>query len=412
MDATFECVIYNYCMKSKHGLTLLVAFLLIGCQPSTPQTVTIIDGENIVTLETDERVPSAILAEAGITLAPDDRILVNGLHVSPELPFTNYPITLQLRRAVPITLSAPQGGQTIQTSAFTVGEALQEAGIQLRGRDKISQPIQSPVSSLQSPITIYQSLPLTITSNGKNIIITSSAQTVGEALADAGIPLVGGDYSLPSENEALPADGNIKVVRVSESVLLAQKPIPFTSELIASAEVPLDQTQILQPGETGLTMQRIRVRYEDGVEVARVTEDETVVRPPKNRVLGYGTKIEIKTAVVDGVSIEYWRAVEMYITSYSPCRSGGDRCYTGTSSGATVKKGVVGMRYDWYLVMGGQPLYIPGYGFATVEDVCGGCVGKPWIDVGYSDDDFVPWSSWVTVYFLTPVPANVIYVLE
>ncbi|HUG34861.1 MAG TPA: hypothetical protein VMJ90_08830, partial [Anaerolineales bacterium] len=107
-----------------------------------------------------------------------------------------------------------------------------------------------------------------------------------------------------------------------------------------------------------------------------------------------------------------WRAVQMFVTSYSPCRSGGDRCYSGTSSGANVQKGVAGMRYDWYLVMGGQQLYIPGYGFATVEDVCGGCVGKPWIDVAYSDNDYVPWSSWVTVYFLPPVPSNIMYTLE
>jgi 3D (Asp-Asp-Asp) domain-containing protein len=112
------------------------------------------------------------------------------------------------------------------------------------------------------------------------------------------------------------------------------------------------------------------------------------------------------------VTIEYWRAVQMYATSYSPCRSGGDRCYPGTSSGKTLQKGMVALRYSWYLAMGGQALFIPGYGFATVEDVCGGCVGKPWIDLGYSDDDYVPWSSWVTVYFLTPVPATIIYVLN
>ncbi|MCC6299722.1 MAG: G5 domain-containing protein [Anaerolineales bacterium] len=353
-------------MKPKHALALSFAFFLFACQPAASKTITIIDGENIISLQTDERVPAAILSEAGITLDPNDAILLNGIPTSPELPITNYPITLQIRRV-----------EDIQTP-----------------------PPQPPTTNI------------TITSNGKTITVDSSAQTVGEALAEAGIPLMGSDYSLPSEKEALPPDGKIKVVRVGESVLLAQKPIPFSSELIASAEVPLDQTQILQPGETGLTMQRIRVRYEDGVEVARFTEDETVVRPPKNRVLGYGTKIEIKTAVVDGVTIEYWRAVQMYVTSYSPCRSGGDQCYSGTSSGATVKKGVAGMRLDWYLAMGGQPLYIPGYGFATVEDVCGGCVGKPWIDVAYSDADFVPWSSWVTVYFLTPVPSNIVYVLE
>ena len=420
MDATFERVIYNSRMKIKHGLAFLFVFLLLGCQPSAPQTVTVIDGESISIVQTDERVPSAILAEAGISLAPEDRVLVNGVVVSAESPITNYPITLQIRRAVTVTLSTPQGLQTIQTSALTIGEALQEAGIQLRAEDAISQPLQSPVlrlgsgqvSSLQLPITIYQSHTITITSNNKTITVTSSAQTIGEALAEAGIPLTGDDYSIPSENEALPADGKIKVVRVSESVLLAQKPIPFTSELIASAEVPLDQTQILQPGEPGLAMQRIRVRYEDGVEVARVTEDEIMVRPPKNRVLGYGTKIEIKTAVVDGVTIEYWRAVNIYITSYSPCRVGGDRCSSITASGATAKKGVVGMRLAWYQVMKGQSLYIPGYGFATVADVCPGCVGKPWIDVAYSDDDYVGWSSWVTVYFLTPVPPNIVYVLD
>jgi uncharacterized protein YabE (DUF348 family) len=400
-------------MKFHHVWAPTFVFFLFACQPATSQTITIIDGENVITLQTDERVPSAILTEAGIALASSDSILLNGLPSSANSPISNSPVTLQIRRAVTVTLITPQGQQTIQTSAFTVGKVLQEAGIQLRASDSIDPPLNSPILQFSNPpITIYQLLPLTITSSNKTLTTTSSAQTVGEALAEAGIPLLGSDYSLPSENEALPLDGQIKVVRVSESVLLAQKPIPFTSELVASADVPLDQTQILQPGENGLTMQRIRVRYEDGKEISRVTEEETTVRPPKNRVLGYGTKIEIKTAVVDGVTIEYWRAVQMYVTSYSPCRSGGDRCYGGTSSGATVKKGVAGMRYDWYLSMGGQGLYIPGYGFATVEDVCGGCVGKPWIDVAYSDNDYQPWSSWVTVYFLTPVPANILYTLK
>ena len=392
-----------------------LAFLLFACQPAASQNVTIIDGDQILTLQTNERIPATILRQAGISITSNDAILLNGLPGARDHPISNSPLSssrliLQIRRALPVSLSTPQEQITLQTAAFTVGEAMQEAGIQLRAGDKISQPIQSPVSN--SPISITPSRQLKITANGRLLEFTTSAQTVGEALAGAGIPLVGGDYSLPSENESLPQDGQIKVVRVNEAVILAQKPIPFTSELIASADVPLDQTQVLHPGETGLTVQRIRVRYEDGNEISRVTEAETVARQPENRVVGYGTKVEIKTTVVDGATIEYWRAVQMYVTSYSPCRSGGDRCYNGTSSGATVQKGVAGMKLDWYLSMGGQQLYIPGYGFASVADVCGGCVGKPWIDVAYSDNDFVPWSSWVTVYFLTPVPANIIYVLE
>ncbi len=253
---------------------------------------------------------------------------------------------------------------------------------------------------------------MTVQTASGSVQFRSSAPSVGQALAAAGLPLAGLDYTLPAETDPLPADGLIRLVHVSESLVLAQKPIAFENEFLASSEVPLDQQQVLNPGQTGLSVSRIRIRYEDGQEISRQTESETLVRPPQNRVVGYGTKVEVKTASVDGVNIEYWRSVQMFATAYSPCRSSPDRCYSSTASGKPVKKGVVAFRTDLYAGMRGQPLYIPGYGRATVEDSCGGCVGKPWIDLGYSDSDYQQWGSWVTVYFLTPVPSNIIYVLE
>jgi uncharacterized protein YabE (DUF348 family) len=398
-------------MKLTRGLVLALALLLLACQPATSSTVTVIDGDQTITLQTNERVPSALLDQAGITLDPNDRLLLNGLPVEPNHKIAKLPITIQIRRAIGITIAAPDGEQELQSSAFTVGEALQEASIWLRAGDKIEPDLATPImNGMKIIVTAPRALSVSV--DGQVEQIHSSAQTVGEALAEAGIPLLGLDYSLPAEKDPLPSDGQVRVVRVHESLILAQKPIPFESELQASADVPLDQTQILQPGETGLTVQRIRIRYENGEEISRLTENETMVRPPETRILAYGTKVEVKTAVVDGKTIEYWRAVQMYATSYSPCRSGGDRCYPGTSSGKSVQRGVVALRYSWYLNMQGQELYIPGYGRASVEDVCGGCVGKPWVDLGFSDNDFEPWHTWVTVYFLTPVPANVIYVLE
>ena len=405
-------------MKSAGVLAVTLVFLLLACQPTSLPLVTILENDQITTLHSVERVPAALLNQAGITLNPRDRILLNGLPISPGQPITTYPATLQIRGATSLTITTPEGEKQIQSSAFTIGEALQEASIWLRAGDKVTLPLNFPIRRAEngevstSPVSILPSSDLAIRSSGITTQILSSAQTVGEALVEAGIPLIGLDYSLPAENEPLPADGQIRVVRVTESMQLTQKPIPFESELQASADVPLDQTQILQPGQPGLTVQRIRIRYEDGQEISRIIEDETLVRPPETRLMGYGTRIEVKTATVDGVQIEYWRAVQLYATSYSPCRSGTDQCHSGTSSGKSLRKGMVGLRQSWYLAMQGQRLYIPGYGFGSVEDVCGGCVGRPWIDLGFSDNNFEPWHSWVTVYFLTPVPAHVIYVLE
>jgi uncharacterized protein YabE (DUF348 family) len=385
----------------------------MASQPTSLPEVTIIDNDQVITFQTQERGPMALLDQAGITLNAGDLLLFNGFPIAPSQTIDENPITLQIRRAKTVFLITPDGQKhQFQTSAFTIGEALTEAGINVLANDKIDPPTNSRISN--SPFTIIHSssIELTITVDGKSIKSKTSARTVGEALAEAGIPLLASDYSLPSENKALPSNGQIKVVRVRESVLLAQKSIPFESQLVAAPDVPLDQTQILSPGENGLSVQRIRIRYEDGNEVSRLMEDETTVRPPKTRTLGYGTKVEVTTATVNGAQIEYWRAVQMYATSYSPCRLGTSTCGSTTASGKQLEKGMVALPTNLYLTMQGQRLYIPGYGFATVEDACGGCGGQPMIDLGYSDNDYQAWHSWVTVYFLTPVPQNIVYLFE
>jgi hypothetical protein len=77
-----------------------------------------------------------------------------------------------------------------------------------------------------------------------------------------------------------------------------------------------------------------------------------------------------------------------------------------------VKKGVVAVSPTWYSNMVGQQIYVTGYGKATIADLCNGCVGKLWIDLGYSDNDYVAWGNNVTIYFLAPPPANILYVLQ
>ena len=71
------------------------------------------------------------------------------------------------------------------------------------------------------------------------------------------------------------------------------------------------------------------------------------------------------------------------------------------------------MVYSWYLAFGGDQLYIPGYGYATVGDVGGGLPPSNhyWVDLAWTDADYQPMAGWTTVYFLTPVPTNLVYIL-
>ena len=397
-----------------------LGLLLISCQPqNSPAAITILDREQVHTLVTDERVPTELLTEARITLTPSDLLLVNGYPFPPELPLPPEIDTLQIRRAVTVTLVTPGGEQELVTAANTVGEALHQAGIQLYAADFIDPPANTSLSAGMQ-VTYRPSRELTVMTSTGSTVIRSSAGTVGAALAGAGIPLVGLDYSLPAESEALPIDGQIRVVRVSESITLIQKAIPFETETVSSADVELGTQEIVQPGENGLAVTRTRIRYEDGQEVSRVIEDESVVRPPQTRIVNTGTKIVVKTTTVDGVTIEYWRAYEMYATIYSPCNSGTGGCSYGTASGLKAGRGVVAVDPDMYGFLQGQRIYVPGYGFAVIGDVGGGYIVEEligvsryrWIDLGFDDNNIVDMSGWHTVYFLAPAPASVPPVMQ
>lgn len=408
-------------MKIIKWLICSLTFLLISCQPNTPSSITIIDGEKIYIVESIERVPLILLAQNGITPQPNDRVLLNGLPVAFDQSITSFPPTLQIRRAVTLTLNTSKGQQTLQTSALTVGQALSEAGYSLNKKDLIDPPAETPI--LQSLTVIYSpAQDLMIHMGDTTLTIRSAAGTVGEALAETGIPLMGLDTSSPldAEREAPPPDGQIRVVRVNETITIALQPIPFDVQFIESPDIPVGQEETVQPGLNGLAMVRTRIRYEDGKEVSRKEEDKTLIREPQTRIVKGGAQIVFAPLPVNGVPYDYWLATEMYATVYSPCASGTGGCSYGTASGARAGQGIVAVDYSIYSYLAGMQVYIPGYGVATIGDTGGGpiiesALGVPrtkWIDLGFNEGEMRNMTGWVTVYFLAPAPAEVPYFLK
>ncbi|MDH5507369.1 MAG: ubiquitin-like domain-containing protein [Anaerolineae bacterium] len=362
------------------------------------------DGQ-IFHLFTAERIPANLLALAEVPLYPGDRILFSGLAYSPDesLP-SAASYDLHVRRAVAVRIDLPGTGERLEFSsaAATLGEAVSDAGINLYVADKLDPPPSTP---LLAPLvaTLSRSRLLQIVFADQTLSIRSAASTIGQALAQAGLPLQGLDFSLPSPGQPLPQDGKVRVVRVQEQVVIKQQPLPFGVLLQPLPEVDIDTLQTVQSGEYGLEAQRLRVRYEDGIEVSSQVDAKWVAREPLPRIDGYGTKITIQSMNTPDGPIEYWRAHQFYATSYSPSRSGTSpdvSWYGHVYCGGLMKNGYVGV--DLKHVPCGTRLYIPGYGFAVAMDT--GNIAGAWIDLGYLDEDYVTWHQYVTVYFLTPVP--------
>ena len=396
-------------MRKLRAILFSCGLVLCSCQARSAATIAVVEAGQLRVLVTPERIPSRILAELGITLASNDLLLFNGEPIGRDAALAiSGSGTLQIRRPTSVSVN----GTRVDTAARTVGEVLSDSGMPLHAADSISPP---PGDSILGPLAIHYApaQELVIAADGQDTRVLSAAATVGAALAKAGFPLLGLDYSKPGETEPLPPDGRIQVVRVSESVVFSEKAIPFQSQFKQSADVELGQQQILQPGVPGLAMSRVRIRYEDGREVSRVTEAETVVRAPQDRITVQGTKIVVKTSTVNGVTIQWWLQLQMYATSYSPCESA--PCSYGTASGMRAGKGVVAVDPGLYAYLNGQRLYIPGYGPAVIGDLGGGYIVEQntgvsryrWIDLGFDDLSTGGMTGWVTVYFLAPAPATI-----
>jgi len=351
-----------------------------------------------------ERLPEQLIRQAGLEIGPGDQLLSQGQSYPIDLAFAdNTPtISLQINRAVAFSLVDAAQTYTLSSNAATLGAALWEAGISYTAADRLIPPASTPLhAGLEA--SLQRARPVIIHTLAGDVLHYTTPATVGAALVDAGLALQGLDYSLPAPEENIPADGQIRLVRVREEVLIEQTPLPFETQYQPVADLEIDNQTIIQTGEYGLTAHRVRVRYEDESEVSRSVESEWVARQPQPRIVGYGTMIVKRTAVVDGVTIEYWRALTMWATSYYPAETSNT-----TASGLPLQKGVaaVDIRYIPFYTR----MYVPGYGEALAADTGGSIIGR-WIDLGYSDEDWVSWHSYVTVYFLWPPPDNVVWII-
>jgi uncharacterized protein YabE (DUF348 family) len=373
-----------------------------------------IDGR-VQTLRTATRAAENIVGEAGIRLYPGDRVWVDGL---PSQQLHDHPFVKErIRIERGYNLNVEEGGarRIVRSASPTLGGALWESGTRLRSADVVS-PGSGTALTGSTGLHFDPARQVRITAGDTQVVSWATGVSVGDALASAGVPLVGLDYPEPSIDSPVPASGAIRVVRVSEAMEYQGELLDFKTRWEGSDQLEIDHQRILDTGEAGLRQTRARVRYEEGAATSRIDEPQWVAVPPRDRIMGYGKKIVVRTLDTPSGPLEYWRAVSMYATSYYPCGSGvPGKCFYGTSSGARVAKGIAAVTLPWFLSMRGQNVYVPGYGRAVFADVGGGIEGRFWIDLAYgSKEEYVSWHHWVTVYFLTPVPpeGSIVWVLQ
>lgn len=350
------------------------------------------DGEMVYEVYSADRLPAQHLLDASVQWTTASRLLWNGeaVDIDTELPAAEAYI-LEITRS----------------TGETVLESLWADGVNLSNVDELSRPWYADATS---DMNVKTARPISVQVDGQTVTGFSGAETVGEALNALNLSLQALDRTQPALTAPIPEDGKIQIFRRHETVELQSTYTGYGSQMQPDPELALDGRSLISPGQSGVQVSRVRSIYEDGQLLDTVTDATWQASTPQDEIIGYGQLINTWTIDSEYGPLEVYREVSMYATSYHPCAFS-DGCHYTTRNGCTLEKGVVAVAAEWYPYMVGQYVYIPGYGKGVVCDSGWGIEGRYWIDLGYADEDFINWHSYVPVYFLTPVPETVLWVL-
>ena len=87
-------------------------------------------------------------------------------------------------------------------------------------------------------------------------------------------------------------------------------------------DLEIDQRALVSSGVAGIRRKLSRLTMENGSVVSERPAGEWLIQTPIDELIGYGTKIVVRTMDTPEGPIEYWRVVTMRATAYTAATSG------------------------------------------------------------------------------------------
>lgn len=285
----------------------------------------------------------------------------------------------------------------VRTMKSTVGEVLDQNGIEVSPDDYISAALDTKLQRMKAnQIQIKRAVPVKVLADGRELTLMTYKDTVAEALAMSTVKLSDMDKLWGVKpDDKIQKDMTIRVIRVMEELVSEKTAIPF--QVVTRKNDRLDQgtERVVKEGREGVREKQYKVVFEDGVEIARQLIKDAVALAPINRLVEQGTVLNHKTS--RGDIIRYSKVMNMRATAYTASfkdtgKHPGDPGFGITRSGMKARKGVIAV--DPRVIPLGTRVYvevagkIADYGYAIAGDT-GGAIKGDLIDLYFDSQDFV-----------------------
>lgn len=356
-------------------------------------TVVVRRGVNL-TVEEAGQTKSGLVAYQGDTveqaLLENSIVLKEDDEVSPSRDTViDNDTWVEISRSCQVVVIADGKTKTVTCTGGTVADALEKAKVTVGEEDSLNYELDKPLFD-KMHIRVTRMMKIQITADGKTKEYETSAQTVGAALEKCGVKL-GEDDRVEPERTAKIQDGTkITVQRVEIKEAVETEEVPYETEYKDTDSLYEGETQVETAGVAGEKEITYKVTYVEGKEESREKASEKVTVEPVNEVILRGTAVKQEsTPSVDvsggnGTGNSAGTFVDMYgnTVSYSSVLTGTCTAYSvpgGTTSlGWDAVYGVVAV--DPNIIPYGTKLYITSpdgsvvYGYGVAGDTGGACM--------------------------------------
>ncbi|TLS40452.1 DUF348 domain-containing protein, partial [Streptomyces montanus] len=264
---------------------LVVAFLAGGTTAFVADDKAIVlsvDGETR-TLHTFADDVSELLADEGVEAGTHDIVappLGTALASGDEVA---------VRHGRPMRLTVDGQRRRLWTTALTVDGALRQIGVRAEGA-YLSASRSRRISGRGLELDVRTERTVTVMADGGARTIRTNAATVREALQDAGITLRGKDTtSVPPGS--FPRDGQtVTVLRIEGGEEVREEPIPFDEHRAEDSSLFKGTEVVEREGRPGMRRVTYALRTVNGVREKPRRIRSEVVRRPRTQIVKVGTK--------------------------------------------------------------------------------------------------------------------------
>ena len=196
-------------------------------------------------------------------------------------------IEVSKAKSVDVTLDGQ--GHTVSTTGQTVADLVSE--LRVASNSAVSASLDTALSGLQDPLSISTPKTVTMVMDGKSYNRPTTAETVEELLDEAGIELAATDRLSAPESAALVDGMALKITRVTagEKVTVTEA-LPFETAEVPDPNLYEGEEKVTVKGTPGEKAAVFAIKLVDGREVSRTLVSETVSVQPVDAKIAVGTK--------------------------------------------------------------------------------------------------------------------------